>query len=136
MNLSYDHLDVQDAYQAELDNFIEGGKKRILKNQEFCGLSFQDFNTFWFAEYKQVNKEGECADGLSKTNCDMLKVAEKPGEKFDIESLSKSEIADFNYLFNMYKASFVDALDDFLKVHNRHRVIQGFQLYLENKQAA
>lgn len=136
MKLSHDHLDVQDAYQAELDNFIEGGKKRILTNREFCGLSFQDFNTFFYAEYKQVNKEGDAADSLFKTVCDMLNLKGDSNKPLAFESMCLADLAKLNVVMNLHRQTLLDALDQFLRQSNRHRVIQGFQLHLENKQAA
>lgn len=94
-----------------LDAFLQHGKKRILANREFCGLSMSDFTTFYFEMHN-----GKLADALTKfaltANCDKSSTL--------LSLLGFQEFA-------------LDAFNDFLEA-NEQPILKAFRAELnENK---
>lgn len=64
INQHQSQIDLQDQRDNALDQYISDGKKRILNNREFAGLSFSDFVDYYVGEHLVHGKS--LVDGLIK----------------------------------------------------------------------
>lgn len=91
--------------KKHFERYLEGGKKVILSNREFCGLSISDFTSFYFEMHN-----GKLANSMVKfaltANCEASNTL--------LSLIGYQEFAN-------------DAFDEFFKTHGK-RIVEQFRV--------